>query len=226
MSIGRCCGTTDFLRAGYFTRFNSPFEWMFIDFQTVIENIEKRFQGYMDNIIVYNVDLKSKIMVRSTTIDPRLNDLDKFTINNRGECYSGVKLRINQSYLPDKITTGDIGKWERICIFHHLDITNLLEMERIQKRINIFNLLMDKYKENTLLVYITDNYLLFREEYFRKLYKLDVPLFILCNNCTLESISSLDNITIYCRSSKTSDNNVYDYIKRSYDINLKEKPNL
>jgi hypothetical protein len=124
-SIGWNCNTTGFLEKYNLKSLNSPFEWMFIDFQTVMENIRDKFKDFISKI---------------SFTKPIFSHMDEPLGN----------LRCNINFCD--ITSNDIIEWNRICIFHHHPLETDVGLSNMVRRINRFLSLNPK---ETTLIYMT-----------------------------------------------------------------------
>ena len=110
--------------------------------------------------------------------------------------YNNVNLIINQNFI--KNTPSNLYNWDRICIFHHHDITKKSTYDIIYKRINIFKKIYKNRKKDICLFYITkivetENI----EQYQKKIYDLKNKYNINCYIIIIICSDKLDDYYIF-----------------------------
>ncbi|MBN1613254.1 MAG: hypothetical protein JW950_02185 [Deltaproteobacteria bacterium] len=154
VNMGRRCNCTGFLRTYGLGRFNSPFEWMYCDYETAIINITSDFKDYTNDVVLFNNrsnDFRLFNAKNTSRVDRFFTELSKQDLHYMGQDYTGVTLKMSQNYLPTRMD-GDIHSWDRLCIFHHIDIHTSEGLAKMRRRIERFMNIRDK---NTLLIYLT-----------------------------------------------------------------------
>ena len=53
-SIGYRCNSVQFLRRYNMSKFSGPFDWMYIDVDSSIQNIKNEFERYLNDIVLLN----------------------------------------------------------------------------------------------------------------------------------------------------------------------------
>ena len=154
--IGFRCNSTGFLNNYNLRRFGSPFDYIFVDIETVFECINNCFSDFMSDIVELD---KSKNTLQlwyaknTTTVYPEFKNLLDNTYGYMSHNYS-YNL-INQNYLDVKCMSNNLYDWNRICVFHHHNITKQVEYDKIKYRYERFINILNKYMDTTALLHIT-----------------------------------------------------------------------
>jgi hypothetical protein len=155
-SIGYRCNSVQFLRRYNMSKFSGPFDWMYIDVDSSIQNIKNEFELYLNDIVLLN---KSESLL-NLIYPSKLSyiDLDILNFFNQDPIY--MKHNYNNQLLPinqnfTKVNSNDIYNWSKICIFLHHQLDNESELDKIKKRILVFKEINSKFYEDTLLFYIS-----------------------------------------------------------------------
>ena len=56
-SIGSNCDSTFFIRHYKLSKFSGPFDWVYVDFNSALKNIEQKFERYTKDLFYYNPDV-------------------------------------------------------------------------------------------------------------------------------------------------------------------------
>jgi hypothetical protein len=157
-SVGYRCYSTDFLIKFKLRKMSSPFDYLFIDFDTSLKIINNNFADYLHDIIAFN---KNKQHIRlfysknTTEINSKFTVLLQNNIGYMAHNYNESNLLFNQNYLDDNKLDNNLYNWNKICAFHHHNILDSNIYATIKRRCEIFNNVINKYNENTALFYIT-----------------------------------------------------------------------
>ena len=147
-SAGFRCSSPDTLKMFGLRPFSGPFDYLFIDIETVFKLMRENMKSFMKDIIVFNKLKQITYSIGS------INELNKKHICYMAHDYNNINLRINTNFLDDRLS-GNIYEWEKICIFHHHDICNKKQYDIISKRVDRFNKIIEKYSEKVCLFHIT-----------------------------------------------------------------------
>ena len=109
-SAGFRCYSPDTLKEFGLRPFSGPFDYLFIDIESVFTLINNKMSHFLDNIVIYNKLKQQNYHIRS------LNDLNEKNICYMAHDYNTVDLRINTNFLDDTLS-GNIYDWDKICIF-------------------------------------------------------------------------------------------------------------
>lgn len=155
-SIGYRCNSVQFLRRYNMSKFSGPFDWMYIDVDSAIQNIIEEFEFYLKDIVIMKKsDSLLKLVYPSKKVDidnDIINFFDQEPMYMKHD-YKSQLLPINQNFT--EVKSNDIYNWNKICIFLHHILDDDSDLNKIEKRINIFNEVTSKYYENTLFFYIS-----------------------------------------------------------------------
>jgi len=155
-SIGYRCNSVQFLRRYEMSKFSGPFDWMYIDIESAVENIANYFKVYLIDIAVIKKDENILELINPEKYDSVRDDIKMFfdgTPVYMKQGYSGQLLPINQNYSNPK--SNDIYRWDRVCVFLHHDFRKDDEIEKIRIRISRFNEATAKSPEDALLLYVS-----------------------------------------------------------------------
>jgi hypothetical protein len=164
-SNGFRCNSTDFLIKYEFRKMSSPFDYLYIDFETTLKLINNKFEDYLNDIIIYdrnNKDNKILSLInekKTNEVDPLLIDMvEKHkSIRYMHDHYGGFLL--NQNYLNYDNDVNELSdnlyNWKHICIFLHHDVKDKNECDKFEMRCNRFLDIYDKYANNMALFSMT-----------------------------------------------------------------------
>lgn len=157
-SCGYRCLSTDVLKNNNIRKMSCPFDYLFIDLESVFKIINNNFENFLNDIIIYNKnENKNELIYKKNYIetDNNLNLLEN--VSYMKECYNNNTLLFNKNYTYFKIKdkkTMDLYEFESICEFHHHDITNDNVYEKMKIKIDRFiNILKKDY--SIAMLYIT-----------------------------------------------------------------------
>ena len=101
-SIGYRCYSPDFLNKFKLRKMSSPFDYLFIDFETSLKIINNNFDDYLYDIILFNKNNKHIELFykkNTTEINNKYNELLENNIGYMAHNYNGSNLLFNQNYL-------------------------------------------------------------------------------------------------------------------------------
>jgi len=239
-SVGFRCTSPEALKSVGLRPFSGPFDYMFIDIETVFKLMVRNMDNFLSNIVVFN---KSKNSVYDLNV---FNVLTKNDIGYMCDNYNTMDLRINSNYL-DKQLSNNLYDWNAICIFHHHDISKPSIYDSFQRRVERFNYAIRNHSNKTCLFYITKilhitNLIEYMQEFIRMKNKYNIHTYITiilcCDNYNSDHYFS-DNVLFiikkvdpYNIQIKTgTDNNLcYNYefglMKQYFHFKLVEKDNV
>jgi hypothetical protein len=237
-TIGYRCYSTDFLIKYELRKFSSPFDYLIIDFETSLKNINNHFNDFLNDIIFihYNENKIEFVYNKNTTeIDNRFYQLLENNIYYRGHNYRGhynnIYLIFNQNYLDNKLTSYDYYEWNKICCFMHYFILDENICNKIKNRCERFNNIMNKYNKTTSLFYITkiiicDSIIDYMNKIIelKKLYNISCFL-IMIINCNIDNNHYYYEIEKCLFIIKKVENYNTEYEKYQIDENLKNFDN-
>ena len=157
-SIGYRCYSSDFLSNFKLRKMSSPFDYLFIDFETSLKIINNNFDDYLYDIILFNKNNKHIELFykkNTTEINNKFNELLENNIGYMAHNYNGANLLFNQNYLDDNKLNDNLYNWNTICIFLHHNILDSNIYNSIKNRCERFTNIINKYNETTALFYIT-----------------------------------------------------------------------
>ena len=187
-SAGFRCYSPDTLKTYGLRPFSGPFDYLFIDIDSVFKLINLKMSPFLNDIIVYN---KNKQQNYNLSI---INDLNEKNVCYMSHDYNNIDLRINVNFLDDKLS-GNLYEWDKICIFHHHDICNKEIYDNISKRVDRFNKIMEKHYEKTCLFHITKILTIDIQEYIDNIIRLKLLYSI---PCYITIIVCCDNLEDTC----------------------------
>jgi hypothetical protein len=162
LSIGHRCNSTDFAIKYDLRKFSSPFDYMYVDFESALQIISKRFSDFCNDIVIMDNQNKSLQLIhkKNTNVpDEEYSMLLKKNIKYMNDDFSWTTLRINQTYTRpfdhNEEILDNIYFWPRICIHHHHNVQDIHVLNGMQKRCNRFLKVVDNYWRNAVLFYIT-----------------------------------------------------------------------
>ena len=159
LSIGYRCTSKEILNKFKLSKTTNPLEWISVDFETSLINLNTNFENYFDlikynkneNIFeVFNKTLQifesnNDIFDKNENIIKLKNELNKFdNFFHMKNNFNDRTIFINYNYV-DKIYNNTL-KWNKIMIFIHYDFTNEQIRKNLLKRIKR-NIEIDKYNE-------------------------------------------------------------------------------
>ena len=197
-AIGYRCNSVQFLRRYQMSKFSGPFDWMYIDLQSAVDNITSEFNDYLSNIVIVNGKEKAPTPLGRATVNGDILDFSKTQMVYMAHDYKNTKLPINQNWTTP--TSNDIYKWDRICVFLHHHLEEESEVEKIKIRIDRFLDLIKNSPDKVLFLYISKilggNIELEIEkqiQLFRKLDGVNI-VSILCSSETNSFHKKIDNV--------------------------------
>lgn len=242
-SIGFRCYSPDFLKQHNIRNISGPFDYLFIDIETAFDNINNNFDLFLNDIVVVNKNKKiNKIYYSDKKINKQLLDFtENKDIGYMSHNYNNSSLIINQNFINN--TPSNLYNWDRICIFHHHNITEKSTYDIVYKRVNIFKNIYKNRKKDMCLFYITKvvetgNI----EQYQKNIYDMKKQynincyiIIIICSdklddyytfeNDILFIIKKVNDYTYQYHNGHGTDNNLnydkeYNIIKKLFDLEL------
>lgn len=156
-TIGFRCVSPNFLSKYKLIRYTSPFDWIYVDFETALSEISSEFSTYLSDIVAINKSKKSLELFYPNNFSNPCEKIYKLLDKNiyyMGYCYNNVTLIINQNYLDDTLD-GNIFNWERELIFLHEDIREKEVYDKVYKRCSGLIKVIKKDPEKVLLLHIS-----------------------------------------------------------------------
>ena len=162
-SIGSNCDSTFFIRHYNLSKFSGPFDWVYVDFNSALKNIEQKFERYNKDLFYYNPDtdysemgveeLKLHLINKEyhNQVDYRLENISDIEFELHPNKNYVKDFYINQHYLPDEITP-NLVQWNRSCWFPHHDFKDNEKNNILINKINVFNKVYENQKDNILFV--------------------------------------------------------------------------
>jgi len=157
-SIGYRCYSTEFLNNFKLRKMSSPFDYLFVDFETSLKIINNNFDDYLNDIILYNKNTQHIELFykkNTTEINNKFYELLQNNIGYMAHNYNSNNLLFNQNYLDDNRLNDNLYNWNTICCFLHHNVLDSNIYTSIKKRCERFNNIINKYSETTSLFYIT-----------------------------------------------------------------------
>lgn len=196
-SIGHRCYSVDFLHKYGLRKCSSPFDHLMIDIESAFQLIQNKFANFLTDIVVIdksNSSNKIKIGYPQDTneYNPVFHILLENTFGYMKHNY--VQTLINQNFIDKSVST-NLYDWNRICIFHHHNIIDDINIyNQIKNRYERFLYITCKYSDNmalfhiTRIVNVTDI-----EQYIQNIitmkHKYQIPYYLIMIICT-DCISS------------------------------------
>lgn len=157
-AIGRRCNATDLVQNFGIGTFWGPFDYTFASIDASFENINNKFENYLNDIVYFRKGKKDLTVLypkNTTKPDKFFESLEQHQLTYMNHDYNVIDLRINQNFLPTNIT-GHVYDWNKLCIFHHNDVLQQNEYEKIKRRIKRFNHVYETVPDKVLLLYLTE----------------------------------------------------------------------
>ena len=157
-SIGYRCYSTEFLIDYNLRKMSSPFDYLFIDFETSLKIINNNFDDYLNDIIIFNKDTQHIELFyknKTTEINNKFYELLQNNVGYMAANYNSRNLLFNQNYLDDNKISDNLYNWNTICSFLHHNILDSNIHTSIKKRCERFNNIINNYNETTTLFHIT-----------------------------------------------------------------------
>ena len=251
-AIGSNCDATFFIRRFDLCKFSGPMDWVYIDFETAIKNIQKGFERYTKDLFYYSPDLEYKNMGEDELnsflfnpkyhdqVDARLQEISDKEFELHPDKPYVKDFFINQHFLPD-VLDSNLVKWNRSCWFPHHDFKNEFQVNVLKNKITAFMKVYEDNKDNILFLgfnkfeNLDDAYYYIRRcsgNYHR--YKLDSDVFyiILAPTHTTPEVFKYDGITFFLKHFEgtyqfhkdTQLPEANDYLNSIYNFNSLEKP--
>lgn len=147
-SAGFRCYSANGLKNFGLRPFSGPFDFMYIDIETVFKLIHNKLVNFLSDAIVFNKTLNKSYDI------PALNELNKKNICYMAHNYNFGNIILNKNYLDD-VLSGNLYDWKQICIFNHQDLTNKQVYNNMQRRVARFNKIIIENSFKTCLFHIT-----------------------------------------------------------------------
>lgn len=172
--IGFRCNVPDFLKRYGLRNTASPFDWMFVDFETAIKHIKTEFVGFLKNQLymhhashtfeIVRVDTPSfippAVAKRIHTVPAKFQNLLRAPFLYFSQDYSDAKLMLTMPdcYADDGAQlSNNLYEWPHMCVFNyvHHDFSNPDTLATLERRVDRMNSVIRDESEKTLLVHIT-----------------------------------------------------------------------
>lgn len=154
-SIGYRCYSPDFLKKYNIRNISGPFDYLFIDIETVFENIYNNFEYFLKDIVLINKknNIANIYYSNSNIHNKIIHFKNNLNIGYMRDNYNNLNILFNQNFLNN--TPNNLYNWDRICIFHHHNILEKHIYNKIKQRIQIFKNIYIQKKNKLCLFYIT-----------------------------------------------------------------------
>ena len=203
-SIGFRCNSVNALKNHGLRKCSGPFDYMYIDLESCFEFISKKFEDFLDpeHIILINKK-KSQIMYNTSVDENIISFIKQPLITYMAHDYSGINIIMNTSILssegqhpvdapqrhpvdaprrhpvdaPQRQLKSNLYDWDRICIFHHHDITETSVRNKISNRCKILNDIYANHKDELCLFHVTkiiNNFEIYKEEIKNQIDKYNI----------------------------------------------------
>ena len=252
-SIGSNCDSTFFIRHYKLSKFSGPFDWVYVDFNSALKNIEQKFERYTKDLFYYNPnvnynnmsieELKLHLINKEyhNQVDYRLENISDIEFELHPNKSYVKDFYINQHFLPDEITP-NLVQWNKSCWFPHHDFKDKDKNNVLKNKINVFNKVYGDNKDNILFIgfnkfeTIQDAYYEIRNitrSYHQSDLKSDLFYIILAPTNTPPEIIKHENVTFFLKhfegiyQFETDDKHpeAFEYLNKIYKFNILEKPN-
>ena len=161
-SIGHRCNSTDFSIKYNLRKYSSPFDYMYVDFESALQIIQKRFSDFCNDLVLMDNQNKSVQLIykKNTNVpDEEYSELLKKDMKYMNDDFSWTTLRINQTYTrvfdENNEPLDNIYFWPRICIHHHHNLQDGHVRNGMQKRCDRFLKVVDNWWQKCVLFYVT-----------------------------------------------------------------------
>lgn len=154
-SCGFRCYSVEFLRKYGMRKISGPFDYMFIDIETVFENIQSNFVKYLSDIVfIHKTSNTMKIHYSSSPVNQELVRFFKFpTISYMRINFDQSPMFINQNFV--KNADSNLYNWDRACIFNHHELTTPSVYQTLRNRVEIFKKVYEQQTSHLCLFHIT-----------------------------------------------------------------------
>jgi hypothetical protein len=162
-SAGFRCNATDFSVKYGFRKYSSPFDYMYLDFESMLQIISKRFEDFLNDIVVLDGHYHTLINYNSKNsqwVKPEYYPLLNIPIRYMRESFLKTFVRFNQNYTgpgpePGSAFVENLYDWPRICIHHHHNVTDEKVIDYMAKRCRRFLRASDTNYKTCILFHIT-----------------------------------------------------------------------
>lgn len=160
-SAGFRCNATDFSVKYGFRKYSSPFDYMYIDFESMLHIVNNRFLDFLNDTVILDghyhtlINYKSK---NSIWVKPEFYQLLHMPIRYMRESFLSTFVRFNQTYTQPnnkKEFTENLYDWDRICIHHHHNVTDDKVIAYMEKRCHRFCRVFENSYKKCVLLHIT-----------------------------------------------------------------------
>lgn len=152
--IGFNCNATRFMTNNGLRKFASPFDWMYTDFESSLENINTNFETYLYDMIHIKQDSNTCELVRKKNLEcipEQLQFKDKLTYMTFS--YYDHNLFVNANYISKDLSS-NVYDWDKKQLWLHHDLLNDHYINTIENRVERFKVLYSKFYENTILFHL------------------------------------------------------------------------
>ena len=251
-SIGSNCDSTFFIRHNDLCKFAGPLDWVYIDFESALLNMEEGFERFTKDLFYYEPEADYRSMDDDELQEYLINRKDYNQVHPRlvGISENQFELHpskpyvkefyINQHFLPDILET-NLVKWNRSCWFPHHDFQDEIQVKVLENKLLAFNKLYEDNQDNILFIgfnkfeELEEAYFYMRKclrDYLKSDLRSDVFYIILAPTHTPPDVIKYEGITfflhhfegIYQFHEDTKLPEAHNYLKSLYEFNPKEKP--
>jgi hypothetical protein len=141
---------------------SSPFDYMYIDFESALQCIQDEFANYTKDIVIFNKERKIGTLFNQRNTKELLPEIQylldtEAPIIFNTENYTEETLFFNQNYIDYNNTDNknNLYKWKTICLFFHHNMALHSSVNTLDRRSR--RLMKCINTRNTLLVYINQN---------------------------------------------------------------------
>ena len=160
-SSGYRCNASDFSVKYKFRKFSSPFDYMYVDFESVLQIINTRFCDFLNDTVILDGHYHTLIKYRpknSVWVNPDFYKILHAPIRYMRESFLKTFVRFNQNYT--KTVNGEefshnLYDWPRICIHHHHNVTDDNVVAYMERRCERFLRAFDNSVLRCVLFHIT-----------------------------------------------------------------------
>jgi hypothetical protein len=160
-SVGYRCNATDFSVKYGFRKMSSPFDYMFLDFNSMLRIIHNKFDDFLNDTVVLDGHYNTLINYKSKNhvwVKPEFYPLLKMPIRYVRESFLKTFIRFNQNYTTvesGESFTENMYDWPNICIHNHHNVTDDNVLAYMQTRCDRFLKAFETNYKKTILFHIT-----------------------------------------------------------------------
>ena len=189
-SAGFRCYSPDTLKQYGLRPFSGPFDYLLIDFESMLKIVNEKMSPLLKDIVVFNKQKQCTYTIK------QLNKLNETHVCYMAHDYNRHDLLININFLDD-VLSGNMYDWHKICVFIHHDIRNKEVYDSFIRRSARLNTILEKYSEKTCLFHITRILTINIEEYMNNLIKLKLLYSIRAYIVVIVCCENLEDTAIF-----------------------------